>query len=94
MARLEASDKSEEDQFGYSVALDGELLAVGSGHLLDEGSKQLYVFERGEEGWAEVARVEAPDAGERFGHTVAVGGDQVFVADVHGPGRVHVVECR
>lgn len=70
--------------FGWSVALDGDSLVVGS--LLEEveGAPQagaVRVFRRFAEGWSLVQTLtsDLPQAGERFGHAVALDGDRLVI---------------
>ncbi len=54
-AQLTASDAADGDQFGYSVAVDGDTIVVGA-HMDDDGgaeSGSVYVFTKpsGDDGW-------------------------------------------
>lgn len=81
--RLQASDGTQDDYFGYSVDLDSNLLVVGAyGDDQDglQNSGSAYVFKRGTNGqYAEIAKLlpEESQADAQFGHTVAVA-DQVI----------------
>ena len=97
--RLEADDKREQDAFGYALALEGDLLAVGASVPFGmEGVQALYLFERGDdESWSQLARVADPVEGGAFGQAVALSGRTVLVSDgSHDDraGAVYVVECR
>lgn len=79
-----ANDSTLGDQFGTSVALDGETLAVGAKGddphgLTWEGSA--YVFTRTEAGWAQQAKLipSDPDELARFGYSIDVDGDTIVV---------------
>jgi hypothetical protein len=86
-AKLTASDRAEDDQFGKSVAISGNTVVVGAwnkdfGDNLYQG--KAYVFKRPSGGWAtmtEVAKLTASDAdeGDYFGYNVAVSSDTVVV---------------
>ncbi len=83
-ARFSASDTATGDDFGESVALQGERLVVGAfAHDgADENSGAAYVFEPSPEGeWQEVARLAASDEDgfDRFGASVALDGESVVV---------------
>jgi hypothetical protein len=79
------------DRFGLSVAVDGDIIAVGAPVEDDESqtfqnSGAVYVFERSPGGtdWAFAARLESPDKdelirGAEFGFSVAVSGNRIFV---------------
>ena len=94
-ANLTASDGDTSDEFGYSVAVDGDTIVVGahkadyidlnnsSNNLADSGAA--YVFTKPESGgWASTstaAKLTASDAavGDEFGIAVAVDGDTIVV---------------
>ena len=78
-AKLTASDGAANDEFGISVALDGDDAVVGAYldtnpllFLTDAGSA--YVFARGSDGWRQSLKLAAPDAAQfdHFGYSVAV----------------------
>ncbi len=87
VAQIFASDGAVEDQFGQSVAVDGDTVVVGAeiddtAGGVDAGSA--YVFSRDQNGvgaWGQVAHLFAADgtAVDRFGVSVAVDGDTVAV---------------
>ena len=82
VAKLTASDGAAGDDFGSSVAVDGDTVVVGAVYDDDEGSA--YVFTKPNSGWATVtepAKLTAYDGagGDRFGVSVAVDGDTVVV---------------
>ncbi len=59
--RLTASDGAADDEFGASVAVDGDRIVIGAGGHA-EGSGMVYVFELNQDGaWVET-KVAAPDA--------------------------------
>ena len=86
VAKLTASDRTSNDEFGYSVSVDGDTVVVGA-HRDDDGglnSGSAYVFTKPANGWAdatETAKLAASDgaAGDRFGVSVGVDGDTVVV---------------
>jgi MBG domain/FG-GAP repeat len=87
VAKLTASDKAGDDQFGCSVSVDGDVALVGAyyadpGGLSSAGAA--YVFERNTGGtnvWGEVTKLTASDqaAFDRFGASVSVAGDVALV---------------
>ena len=89
-AKLTASDRAENDEFGYSVALDGDTIVVGApGNQNTVGGTDVstgaaYVFTKPGTGWAtdtQTAKLTASDRADddEFGYSVAVGGDTVVV---------------
>ena len=82
-AKLTASDATEGQRFGTSIALDGDTLVVGAdgdavpGH----GSGAAYVFVRNENVWSQQAKLKASDAnwGHEFGTSVAIDGETVVI---------------
>ena len=84
--KLTASGGSAYDNFGISVAVDGDTVVVGApgndGAGADSGS--VYVFVKPTGGWAtstETAKLTASDGAalDYFGYSVAVDGDTVLV---------------
>ena len=82
--RLTAGDGAAGDNFGVSVALDGDTALAGSyaddvGTNVNQGS--VYVFTRAGGVWTQQARLIANDgaAGDFFGFSVALSGDTALV---------------
>jgi FG-GAP repeat/Thrombospondin type 3 repeat len=82
--KLTASDGSQGDQFGFSVALGGDTLVVGAnrdddGASPDQGSA--YVFVRSDGVWSQQQKLTASDrsGGDQFGVSVALDGDTLAV---------------
>src|SRR5690606_6669767 len=72
-AKLMAVDAETNDQFGLSVALDGDTALVGAyGESAFAGAA--YVFVRSGGGWSEQCKLVAGDAqsGDQFGWSVAL----------------------
>jgi len=94
-AYLKAHNAGADDQFGISVAVDGDTVVVGAS--LEDGNATgvdgdadnddarragaAYVFVRDADSWTQQAYLKADnaEAGDRFGHSVAVAGDTVVV---------------
>ncbi|MEZ5454614.1 MAG: FG-GAP repeat protein [Lysobacteraceae bacterium] len=83
-AKLTAGDGATYDQFGWSVALDGDTALVGAydakvGVNSDQGSA--YVFTRSDNTWAQEAKLTAGDgaAYDQFGWSVALDGETALV---------------
>ncbi len=80
VGKLIASDGQLADNFGFSVALDGDVALMGARKDADNGtaSGSAYVFVREWDGtWAQVAKL-VPDDGEPwdwYGNSVAVSGN-------------------
>jgi hypothetical protein len=72
---ITASNGSNDDNFGFSVNIDGNYAVVGAP---DRGSGAAYFFEYDQQSqtWTEVAYVTASDGigSDRFGYSVAVSG--------------------
>ncbi len=84
-AKLTASDKAVDDQFGYSVSISGDRALVGA-PLSDPGGTSntgaAYVFTRASDGtWTQEAKLTASDkaALDNFGGFVSVSGDRALV---------------
>jgi hypothetical protein len=94
-AYLKASNAGAGDLFGWSVAIDGDVLVVGAveedsaatgvdGNQADDsafGAGAAYVFVRSGSTWTQAAYLKASntDADDQFGWSVAVDGDTVVV---------------
>jgi hypothetical protein len=94
-AYVKASNTGSGDQFGDSLSLSGDTLAVGAfeedgaatGVNGDESSNAatyagaVYVLRRGASAWAQEAYVKASNtgSGDRFGRSVSVAGDLMVV---------------
>jgi len=94
-AYVKASNTDAGDQFGSSVALDGDTLAVGAfnedsattginGDQADNSALSagaVYVFTRTNGVWSQQAYVKASntDAGDGFGASVAIDGDTLAI---------------
>ena len=83
IAKLAASDAAADDEFGRSVAIDGDTMVVGARFDDDSGgaSGAAYVFALRQGVWKQVAKLTASDGavGDEFGYSVAVDGDTVVV---------------
>ncbi len=83
VAKLRAIDASAGDQFGWSIALSGDTVVVGSFVDDDKGinSGSAYVFTRSGTTWTQQAKLTASDglAGHEFGRSVSVSGDRAVV---------------
>ncbi len=94
--QVTASDASEDDDFGVSVSLDGDRLAVGAdtaGPSPSDESGAVYVFDRNAGAWTETSRLQAQFRGpfDRFGAAVDVEGD-ALVAGASTEGAAYLFE--
>ncbi|MDO8672411.1 MAG: FG-GAP repeat protein [Dehalococcoidia bacterium] len=83
MKKLLASDGAASDNFGWSVAIDGDTIVVGA-HGKSGGQGAAYVFARdwlGANNWGEMKKLTASDgaAGDEFGYSVAIDGDTIVI---------------
>ena len=83
LGESQSSDISLGDQFGYSLAIDGDLAIVGAwaddtGSSINNGS--VYIFKRTNDVWTETAKINGPASNNAFfGKSVAILGDVVFI---------------
>lgn len=80
-AQLTASDPIPGAYFGQSVALQGDIMAIGARNADPNTAGALYVFRRSGDGWTEIAKM-TPDGGkndDQFGFSVAMTGDTIAV---------------
>lgn len=84
---LSSSDGQAQDQFGFAVAVDGDLAVVGAwAHsLVETTGGAAYVFRRQGTGWAAPDKIVPADPQEdhRFGIAVAIAGDDVLIGAHH-----------
>ncbi len=82
-AELVAPDHAAGDNFGVSVSLSADLLAVGADQDDDAASNAgaTYMWRREGTSWLFEAKLMAPDAAanDRFGQTVSISGDRLLV---------------
>ena len=93
-SRLTADDGSDNDEFGYSVAIDGTVAVVGAPKhngtdtdgtvITDSGAAYVFVFTEAADAdgvWSQAAKLTAsvPAADDKFGYSVAVNGSTVVV---------------
>ncbi|MDP3064196.1 MAG: PKD domain-containing protein [Chloroflexota bacterium] len=82
-AKLVPVDAAAADIFGYSVAVEGDMAAVGSVNDDDKGlnSGSVYLFQRSSGVWIEQGKLTASDgrAADEFGHAVAIQSNSLFV---------------
>ncbi|HRX17821.1 MAG TPA: choice-of-anchor B family protein [Gemmatimonadales bacterium] len=93
-SRLTAPDTARMDTFGQSIAMDGNVLAIGAPGK-EEGRGRVYTFTRRDATapWQPATPVTATPGGE-FGQAVAVVGSQLVVGapTAMGHGTVHVFQ--
>ena len=82
--KITASDSQADDNFGYSVAIDGDTAIVGA-YKEDpsgiSGAGSVYIFTRSGEVWTQQQKITASDfqADDNFGSSVAIDGDTAIV---------------
>jgi VCBS repeat-containing protein len=78
--QLTASDGVAGDQFGSSVAIDGDRIIIGA-HRKDAGRGKAYVYVRSGTAWLEQAKLIASDraGGDNFGYAVAISDKTVLI---------------
>jgi FG-GAP repeat len=93
--KLIASDRTPYDEFGYSVAIDGDNAVVGARRVTlnpkdenyDAYSGEAYIFSLNENGeWKEVKAIIPDDrkTGDYYGSSVGVSGNYVIVGSWRG----------
>ena len=87
--QLNSNNENSNDQFGYSVAIDGDYIVVGANRddgagdsVIDTG--EAYVFKRNQGGannWGlvKVLNSDNENVGDYFGSSVAISGDYIVV---------------
>ena len=78
-AKLTASDRTDDDEFGDSVAVDGDTVVVGA-----HNNNAAYVFTRPATGWVnDTETLKLSGSGRSsFGRSVAIDGDTIVVGAI------------
>ena len=80
---LTASDAAAGDNFGRSVAIDGNYALIGAAGTADDpdASGSAYLFEHTDTGWTQTQKLTANDAatGDAFGWSVAIDGTYALI---------------
>ena len=85
LSTLTADDRAANDEFGYSVAIDGHTAVVGAYHRNLDGNANVgvaYVFTKdSDDAWSQAATLTASDgaANDEFGISVAIDGNTIVV---------------
>jgi len=86
-ARLVADDAGAGDYFGFSVFISGNTAVIGARGDDAQGgdSGAAYIFTRTGTNWSQQAKLNAEDAGagDYFGHTVSISGNNVVIGAVY-----------
>ena len=86
-AKLVPSDPGEQDRFGISVSISGNLAVVGADNNDDAGddSGSAYIFRFDDNGWPQEAKLTASDAaaGDEYGRAVAIDSSVAVVGAWH-----------
>lgn len=87
--KLMAKDAANIDYFGFSVAVDGEVIGIGApgwdGNFLDQGV--VYVF-RKQGSWFQDQYVPGVHSEGEFGYAIAMDSGEMVASAVSGAGRV------
>lgn len=82
-AKVEPSDATAEDRFGYSVSVNGNVALIGSYLNDDNGSNSgsAYVFLRSGAMWVQEDKITSSDAAadDYYGFSVAIDGDTAII---------------
>ncbi len=78
--KLTPSDGAAGDQFGRSVAVQGNTIVVGS-YYDDSSRGSAYIFTPTDSGWTQQQKLTAPDAAanDRFGVSVAIDNNTIVI---------------
>ena len=92
---LTATDASVNDEFGYDISLDGNLLVVGAPGVNSatngDDSGAAYVFEWNASGnqWSQIQKLtpESLSVDDQFGYSVSISNNYIFVGCLKGDGN-------
>lgn len=94
-SKLLAADGETDDNFGYSVDIDGNTAVIGAYGGNDAGpfSGAVYVFVHDGKNWSEQQKLTATDAaaGDFFGHSVSISKNSLVVGALYGNGGLGAV---
>ena len=86
-SRLAPSTVGDGDLFGSSLALEGDVLVVGSrladAGAIDAGAAYVFELENDQWHWRDRLFAEGIDAGDQFGHSVSTDGDRIVVGAIY-----------
>ncbi len=82
VAELSDPQNQEDDQFGYSVAINGNLAAVGAPQFGQDQS-YAYLYAKQDNSWVKVATLKDGVGSDQFGWAVAVSENVVAVSTPH-----------
>jgi hypothetical protein len=95
--KISASDGDDHDEFGVSVAIDGDYAVVGAYRNDDGGSESgsAYIFKRSGTTWSQQEKLVSSDAAmhDYFAHSVSINGDYTVIGaygDDTSKGAVYV----
>jgi FG-GAP repeat len=77
-AYLKASENLNYNEFGSTVAIDGDTVVIGAPYANPGGSA--YVFVRTGTNWTQQALLKASNRGGNFGNALSISGDTIVVA--------------
>jgi len=81
--KLQASDSAPGDQYGWSIALQGDTLLIGARFDDDRGfnSGSIYAYTLTDGVWVERQKFSAPDGAvnDQYGYTISLDGDLAFI---------------
>ena len=98
---LNSPNENNGDQFGYSVAIDGDYIVVGA--RVDDGSTdtisnagEAYIFKKdqgGVDNWGLIKILNSPNEndGNQFGYSVAIDGDYIVVGASYDDGSTDTI---
>ena len=78
-AKLKANDFDPGDQFGFSVAINGDTAIVGANADGSDQSGAAYIFTRRGTAWNQEAKINAGGGFAFFGYSVAIANDTIIV---------------
>jgi hypothetical protein len=88
VSRIAPSDASAKDEFGQSVAIAGDILAVGAWKD-DKKQGSVYLFRKNGGQWTEIGKISASDgvAGDEFGYSLAAFGNRMVTGAHFADGK-------
>ena len=78
-AKLTASDGATNDQFGGSVAIEGDTIVIGAPNASVDTRGATYIFTRSGTSWTQTKKLETSDydSNDRFGEIINISGNTI-----------------
>ncbi|MDX1702137.1 MAG: hypothetical protein R3250_16040, partial [Melioribacteraceae bacterium] len=89
--KIFGDDVDTDDNFGSSIAINGQTIAVGAPHSGPYWEGAVYIFEKNSNGeWIQKAKLTKNSGTEQFGKGVSLDGDKLMIGTDHDSAYVYL----